>query len=261
MDQLLRGGGKRSLGLPCRIFGQRMQRDKAHLVVQSLEAAERVEHAVAPEKSVRRGRKLVAIRAQLEFHRRAVIVQIARHDAILQHSSEGDTGAAGRPRKLSRQREVGCEQHQRACNDRQAAANQPDRGNACSQPRPHHPAGAAQPKQHAERCAVGRRGERGEREPSVPVTAPALQRTAPQELRAALRPGHTHYLGPRSCAVSLSIAPATSRHCASQLLGKRNVRSAPSMRRSLRHMPGVAASRVQRATMAGVTATNRSSPL
>ena len=56
--------------------------------------------------------------------------------------------------------------------------------------------------------------------------------------------------GPRNCAVSLSIAPATSRHCASQLLGKRNVRSAPSMRRSLRHMPGVAASRVQRATMA-----------
>ena len=59
------------------------------------------------------------------------------------------------------------------------------------------------------------------------------------DAETALRfPSMTIYLGPRNCAVSLSIAPATSRHCASQLLGKRNVRSAPSTRRSLRHMPG-----------------------
>ena len=48
---------------------------------------------------------------------------------------------------------------------------------------------------------------------------------------------------PCNCAVKRSIASATSRHCASQLRGKRNVRSAPSTRRSLRHMPGVVASR------------------
>ncbi len=45
---------------------------------------------------------------------------------------------------------------------------------------------------------------------------------------------------PCNCTVSRSIASATSRHCASQLRGKRNVRSAPSTRRSLRHIPGVA---------------------
>ena len=56
-----------------------------------------------------------------------------------------------------------------------------------------------------------------------------------------------------------SIAVATSRHCASQLRGKRKIRSAPSMRRSDRHMPGVAASRVHRALIAGLAAENMSS--
>ena len=69
----------------------------------------------------------------------------------------------------------------------------------------------------------------------------------------------TTYLRPCICAVSRSIAPATSRHCASQLRGKRNVRSAPSMRRSLRHMPGVAASRMQRALSVGLAPENKSS--
>jgi len=48
LHQLLRRPGQCRLGLPGRIFGQRMQYDKAHLVAQSLKAAERVEHAVAP---------------------------------------------------------------------------------------------------------------------------------------------------------------------------------------------------------------------
>ena len=55
-------------------------------------------------------------------------------------------------------------------------------------------------------------------------------------------------------AVSRSIASAASRHCDSQLRGKRKVRSAPPTRRSDRHMPGVAASRVQRAVSAGLAA-------
>ena len=37
--------------------------------------------------------------------------------------------------------------------------------------------------------------------------------------------------GPCNCSVNRAIASATSRQCASQLRGKRNVRSAPSMRR------------------------------
>src|SRR5215475_941964 len=76
-----------------------------------------------------------------------------------------------------------------------------------------------------------------------------------------LRRGDNNYFLPYICAVSCSIAFATSRHCDSQLLGKRKMRSAPSMRRSLRHMPGVAASRVQRADSAGLLPRNISSPL
>src|SRR4051812_29315795 len=60
--------------------------------------------------------------------------------------------------------------------------------------------------------------------------------------------------GPRNCVVSFSIASAASRHCDSQLRGKRKVRSAPPTRRSARHMPGVAPSRVQRAVSAGLAA-------
>ena len=62
--------------------------------------------------------------------------------------------------------------------------------------------------------------------------------TAQSRLAHPLRSGGSPF-GPCICAVRRSIALATSRHCASQLRGKRNVRSAPSMRRSLRHMPGV----------------------
>ena len=63
-------------------------------------------------------------------------------------------------------------------------------------------------------------------------------------------PGRHYYFFPYICAVSFSIAIATSRHCVSQLRGKRKIRSAPSTRRSVRHMPGVAASRVHRALIA-----------
>src|SRR5262245_16948298 len=69
------------------------------------------------------------------------------------------------------------------------------------------------------------------------------------------------YFLPYICAVSCSIAFATSRHCDSQLLGKRKMRSAPSTRRSLRHMPGVAASRLQRADSGGLVPKNMSSLL
>jgi hypothetical protein len=37
----------------------------------------------------------------------------------------------------------------------------------------------------------------------VLVTAPALQRTAPQELRAALRPGHVRYFGASANALRI----------------------------------------------------------
>ena len=102
-----------------------MQRDERHLVVQPLEAAERVEHAVAPQKIVRRRGQLVAIGAQLQFHGRTMIVQILRDDAVLHHPPEGDAGAARRPCELAGQRKVGAQEHGRAHNDRHAAAREP----------------------------------------------------------------------------------------------------------------------------------------
>ena len=67
MDQLLRGSDQCGLSLPCRVFGERMQHDEAHLVVQTLEAAERVEHAIAPQKLVGGSRQLIAIGAELQL--------------------------------------------------------------------------------------------------------------------------------------------------------------------------------------------------
>src|SRR3954453_19865463 len=52
------------------------------------------------------------------------------------------------------------------------------------------------------------------------------------------RLGAAYPFGPRNCAVSFSIASAASRHCDSQLRGKRKVRSAPPTRRSARDIPG-----------------------
>ena len=67
MNQLLRGGGDGGLGLPERIFGERMRDDEAHLVIHALEAAERIEHAVAPQELIGGGRQFVAIGAELQL--------------------------------------------------------------------------------------------------------------------------------------------------------------------------------------------------
>src|SRR6202790_3540667 len=96
-DQLARGGDNGGLRLPERIFDERMRDDKTHLVVHAIEAAERVEHAVAPQELIGGGRQLVAIGAELQFRLRTMFLQIASDDAILQHSPEGDAGASWRP--------------------------------------------------------------------------------------------------------------------------------------------------------------------
>src|ERR1700712_2891661 len=105
MDQLLRGAGKRGFGLPGRIFGERMHDDEAHLVVQSLKTAERVEHAVAPQELVGGRRQAVAIGAELQFQLRAMVVEVTRDDAVLHYPSKRHAIAAGRPGQLSRERE------------------------------------------------------------------------------------------------------------------------------------------------------------
>ncbi len=127
-------------------------------------AAERVEHAVAPQEVVGGGRQFVAIGAELERLRSAVIPEIARDDAILQHPPERDAGAAGRPCQLSRQREIRRQQHRGAGDDGQAALHKPGNGDAPAQQGAHDPADAAQPEQHPERGAVGGRGKGGKGE-------------------------------------------------------------------------------------------------
>src|SRR6185437_12574780 len=97
-----------------------------HLLAEALEAAERVEHAVAPQELVGGCRQLVAVGAELQLLLAAMIVQIFRDDAILEHAAESDADAAGRPRKLSRQRVVGRQQHRAAQNQRQAALARPE---------------------------------------------------------------------------------------------------------------------------------------
>ncbi len=101
MDQLLRGGDDGGLGLAQRIFGERLPHDQAHLVVQALEAAERVEHAVAPQELVGGRRQFIAIGAELQFLLRAMVVEILFDDAVLQHPAERNAVAAGRPCQLS----------------------------------------------------------------------------------------------------------------------------------------------------------------
>src|SRR5690242_9954548 len=88
LAELLHRSCQRRLGLPKRIVRQRTQHDEAHLFVQPLKAAERVEHAVAPEELVGGGGEPVAIGAELEVLLRTLIAQILRDDAILQHASE-----------------------------------------------------------------------------------------------------------------------------------------------------------------------------
>ena len=89
-----------------------------------LKAAERVEHAVAPQKLIGGGRQLVAIGTEFQLLLRTMLAQIMRDDAVLQHPSEGDAVTAGRPRQLSRQREIRRQQHRRTGDDGEAALDQ-----------------------------------------------------------------------------------------------------------------------------------------
>src|SRR6185437_2853624 len=133
-----------------------------HLLAEALEAAERVEHAVAPQELVGGCRQLVAVGAELQLLLAAMIVQIFRDDAILEHAAESDADAAGRPRKLSRQRVVGRQQHRAAQNQRQAALGEAGERDLLAQKGPRQEAEDAKAEQYAERRAMGRGRERRE---------------------------------------------------------------------------------------------------
>ena len=58
LHQLPHGSVRGRLDLPDRIGGDALQHDRAHLLAETLEAAEPVENALAPQKYVRVGRQL-----------------------------------------------------------------------------------------------------------------------------------------------------------------------------------------------------------
>ena len=93
-------GGRRDRGPELRagIGGEAFAHDDAHLVAQPLEPAELVEQVGAPEEQVGVGRELVAVGAELRQARvGAMLGEIARDDAGLQHAAERDRAAARRP--------------------------------------------------------------------------------------------------------------------------------------------------------------------
>ena len=101
VDQLPRGGAQRGLDLHGGIFAQAAEHDGAHLVAEPSEAAELVEHALAPQERVGVERQFVAVRAQLELRIRTMVVEITGDDAVLQHAAEGEAVTTGRPGDVS----------------------------------------------------------------------------------------------------------------------------------------------------------------
>ena len=97
-DELLGGRRERGLELRAGIGREAFAHDDAHLVAQPLEAAELVEQVGAPEEEVGVVGKLVAVGAELRQPRvGAMLGEIARDDAVLQHAAERDRAAARRP--------------------------------------------------------------------------------------------------------------------------------------------------------------------
>ena len=88
MTSCRNGRDRRGLELQQRIGAQALEHDRAHLVVEALEAAEPVEHAFAPEELVGVGRQLVAMVAQPQARIGAMLGEIACDDAVLQHAAE-----------------------------------------------------------------------------------------------------------------------------------------------------------------------------
>ena len=97
VDQLLAGGDQRGLGLQAGIGEHAGDRDLLHLGAETGEAAELVEQRAAPEPDVGIVRQLVLVGAQLKLRIGAVLVEIFRDDAVLQHAAEREREAARRP--------------------------------------------------------------------------------------------------------------------------------------------------------------------
>src|SRR5262245_20453089 len=116
VDSVARGGHRQLLDcsadgrlhLQPWILDERFQHDRSHFVVEAIESAKAIKHALAPEKIMGGRRQLVAMFAKLETRIRAMIVEIAGYDTRLQHPAEHDSHAAWRPGGATGNRIVGC---------------------------------------------------------------------------------------------------------------------------------------------------------
>ena len=116
--------------------------------------------------------KLVAIGAELRQARvGAMLGEIARDDAGLQHAAERDRAAARRPGEAAGDRVVGGKQQRDARHDREAAAARPANGTVPRRDERHQQSGGEQRQQHRQRRGVGRGRERdqGDQRPAFPA--------------------------------------------------------------------------------------------
>ncbi len=161
-EQLPDRGDGRSLELPQGIGGKALEHDRAHLLVQALEAAELVEHALAPEELVSVVRQVRAMVAKAQARIGAMVGEKARDDAVLQHPPERQPDPARRPGDLSGDDEVRGEQQEGGQHHRgDTAGKSGERHDAAAKQRGD---GGAEDEREldGERGAVGRAGEGGE---------------------------------------------------------------------------------------------------
>ena len=103
-----------------------------------------------------------------------MVVEIARHDAVLQHAGEHDAVAARRPGESAGQREVGREQHRGAEPERASAAPHSRRRHDVAIEQAHDRGSRHYGKQYRKRRAMGRRRERNEQDQRRPLAAAKL---------------------------------------------------------------------------------------
>ena len=175
-DQLSQRARAAVFGLQPRVVLQALEHDGLHFRFEAGKAPEPVEHALAPEEIVGVGGQFGAVRAELGRVRvGAVLGEIARDDAVLQHAAEQQRGAARRPGEPAGGGEIAADHHdgaERKRGDRAADAGE----------------------RHAGAGDQGREQRRRRRAPSAPQASrcgspPRMRRTAPSATRSK----------PRSC--------------------------------------------------------------
>src|SRR3974390_3586140 len=101
------------------MLAQAAEHDDAHFLAQPCKSSETIEDGFAPEKLIGCRRQLMTKWTQLQADIRAMILEIAAHDAILQHPAEQDSVAAGRAFNPPRPGAVGAQRYGKAQRERE----------------------------------------------------------------------------------------------------------------------------------------------